>query len=194
RARQPAAGAAARRAARRARPKVAAGDAAVPQEPAAGSRDHVRVRHARPGRGVDDERPPCRLRPWPHRAGRLARGGVRAAGERLRRRVRRRLERHRAQRQELRGSAREDPYERRRRVLGWSATALLVGALAFTAAGCGSNKKSSSPSGSSPSLPTKIGPGEGKLSLIAWEGYTQPQWVKPFQQQTGCQVTAKYAG
>ena len=30
--------------------------------------------------------------------------------------------------------------------------------------------------------------------MIAWEGYTQPQWVNPFQKQTGCQVTAKYAG
>src|SRR6266849_5603748 len=40
----------------------------------------------------------------------------------------------------------------------------------------------------------KIGKGEGQLNLIAWEGYLQPQWVKPFQQQTGCQVNAKYAG
>ena len=39
-----------------------------------------------------------------------------------------------------------------------------------------------------------IGKGEGKLNLIAWEGYTQPEWVKPFEQQTGCQVNAKYAG
>jgi putative spermidine/putrescine transport system substrate-binding protein len=42
--------------------------------------------------------------------------------------------------------------------------------------------------------PTSIGAGEGQLKLIAWEGYTQPQWVKPFEAQTGCQVTAKYAG
>jgi putative spermidine/putrescine transport system substrate-binding protein len=40
----------------------------------------------------------------------------------------------------------------------------------------------------------KIGKGEGQLNLIAWEGYLQPQWVKPFEQQTGCQVNAKYAG
>ena len=26
-----------------------------------------------------------------------------------------------------------------------------------------------------------IGKGEGKLNLIAWEGYAQPQWVKPFE-------------
>jgi putative spermidine/putrescine transport system substrate-binding protein len=43
-------------------------------------------------------------------------------------------------------------------------------------------------------LPTSIGKGEGQLNLVAWEGYTQPQWVKPFQQQTGCQVHPKYAG
>ncbi|MDE3007569.1 MAG: ABC transporter substrate-binding protein [Acidobacteriota bacterium] len=39
-----------------------------------------------------------------------------------------------------------------------------------------------------------IGKGEGKLNLIAWEGYAQPQWVKPFEKATGCQVTTKYAG
>jgi hypothetical protein len=39
-----------------------------------------------------------------------------------------------------------------------------------------------------------IGKGEGQLNLIAWEGYLQPPWVKPFEQQTGCQVNAKYAG
>lgn len=41
---------------------------------------------------------------------------------------------------------------------------------------------------------TSVGKGEGKLNLIAWEGYTQPQWVKPFTQATGCVVNAKYAG
>ena len=39
----------------------------------------------------------------------------------------------------------------------------------------------------------KIGKGEGQLNLIAWAGYLQPQWVKPFEAQTGCQVNAKYA-
>jgi len=43
-------------------------------------------------------------------------------------------------------------------------------------------------------LPTSVGKGEGQLNLIAWEGYTEPQWVKPFEQQTGCNVNAKYAG
>ena len=41
---------------------------------------------------------------------------------------------------------------------------------------------------------SSIGKGEGALNLIAWEGYAQPQWVKPFETQTGCQVNVKYAG
>ncbi len=39
-----------------------------------------------------------------------------------------------------------------------------------------------------------VGKGEGHLSLIAWEGYAQPQWVKPFTKATGCKVSVKYAG
>ena len=39
----------------------------------------------------------------------------------------------------------------------------------------------------------KVGKGEGQLNLIAWGGYTDPKWVKPFEQQTGCQVNAKIA-
>ena len=58
-----------------------------------------------------------------------------------------------------------------------------IAALAVQAASAGTN-----------GLPTSIGKGEGKLNVIAWEGYTQPQWVKPFEQQTGCQVNYKYAG
>ena len=43
-------------------------------------------------------------------------------------------------------------------------------------------------------VPTSIGKGEGALTLVAWEGYTEKQWVAPFEKQTGCKVTAKYAG
>ena len=81
------------------------------------------------------------------------------------------------------------------------------------AAGCGSSGGGSAPSGGgSPSgggaaqggaaqvptaslpVPKAVGKGEGTLNLIAWEGYLQPQWVKPFENQTGCQVHATYAG
>jgi putative spermidine/putrescine transport system substrate-binding protein len=62
--------------------------------------------------------------------------------------------------------------------------AALAAALCVPAAGIGAGN----------GLPTKVGKGEGLLNLIAWEGYTQKQWVKPFEQQTGCTVKAKYAG
>jgi putative spermidine/putrescine transport system substrate-binding protein len=68
--------------------------------------------------------------------------------------------------------------------------AVILAAMTVTVAACGSSSSSSTTS----SLPTSIGKGEGQLNLIAWEGYAQPEWVKPFEQQTGCVVHAKYAG
>jgi putative spermidine/putrescine transport system substrate-binding protein len=59
-----------------------------------------------------------------------------------------------------------------------------VAALVIPTAGVGSRQ----------ALPTKIGAGEGKLTLIAWEGYTEKQWVTPFVRKTGCKVSAKYGG
>ena len=49
------------------------------------------------------------------------------------------------------------------------------------------------PEASAP-VPSSVGKTEGHLNLIAWEGYAQPQWVKPYEQATGCQVSVKYAG
>src|SRR5437764_5540273 len=88
--------------------------------------------------------------------------------------------------------------------------ALLAAACAvMLVAACGSSGSggSGSPSGSGggataglkapqagAAVPASVGKGEGHLNLIAWEGYAQPQWVKPFEQATGCQVSAKYAG
>jgi putative spermidine/putrescine transport system substrate-binding protein len=34
----------------------------------------------------------------------------------------------------------------------------------------------------------------GTLNMIAWEGYLQPDWVKPFEKSSGCTVHPKYAG
>jgi putative spermidine/putrescine transport system substrate-binding protein len=65
--------------------------------------------------------------------------------------------------------------------------AALAAALCVPAAGVGSGSTQAG-------LPTKVGAGEGKLTMIAWEGYLDPKWVKPFQKQTGCKVQAKYAG
>jgi putative spermidine/putrescine transport system substrate-binding protein len=68
------------------------------------------------------------------------------------------------------------------------AGAALCLALSMAFVACGGT------SSSGQRMATSIGKGEGKLNVIAWEGYTAPQWVKPFEQQTGCKVNAKYAG
>ena len=56
-------------------------------------------------------------------------------------------------------------------------------------------------SASSPTPPTAtataqatIGPGEGVVDIVTWEGYTADAWVKPFTEQTGCLVRPRYAG
>lgn len=38
-----------------------------------------------------------------------------------------------------------------------------------------------------------LGPGEGILDLVTWQGYTEDAWVLPFTQQTGCLVRPHYA-
>ncbi len=67
---------------------------------------------------------------------------------------------------------------------GYVALAALVTALAVPAAGVSKGTD----------VPTSVGAGEGKLTLVAWEGYTEKQWVAPFEKATGCKVSAKYAG
>ena len=94
------------------------------------------------------------------------------------------------------------------------AIAIGIAAAAVLAAGCSSGGSSSGGGGATSNsatqngggavagqtVPTanlpvlqKVGPGEGQLNLIAWGGYTDNKWVKPFEQQTGCQVNAKIA-
>jgi putative spermidine/putrescine transport system substrate-binding protein len=67
---------------------------------------------------------------------------------------------------------------------GTVALAALAAALAVPAGGVSATK----------GPPTSVGKGEGSLTMIAWEGYLDPTWVKPFEKQTGCQVKPKYAG
>ncbi len=84
---------------------------------------------------------------------------------------------------------------------------LAAASAAVLIAGCGSSGGSAgsssggggataglTPPQAGTAVPSSVGKTEGHLNLIAWEGYAQPQWVKPFQQATGCQVSAKYAG
>jgi putative spermidine/putrescine transport system substrate-binding protein len=64
----------------------------------------------------------------------------------------------------------------------------LIAAMAVI--GCGSSDSGSS---TTPAL-TSVGKGEGQLNLISWAGYVEPQWTKPFEKSTGCQVNDKVAG
>lgn len=86
----------------------------------------------------------------------------------------------------------------------------LVGLCALAACGTSapsSNSGGGGPSGGSgftaPDLPMldKLGPGEGSLSVLAWPGYAEDgssdpavDWVTPFEQETGCQVSVKTFG
>ena len=81
------------------------------------------------------------------------------------------------------------------------ATVVSAAVIALTACGSASTPPGSTalqPPTAGMSTPTAIGRGEGKLNLIAWEGYVDPTWRSPsiasFEKTTGCQVTAKYAG
>jgi putative spermidine/putrescine transport system substrate-binding protein len=75
-----------------------------------------------------------------------------------------------------------------------AATALAVVSIIPSAASAGRvNGGLSAPAANSP-VPSSVGKTEGRLNLIAWEGYAQPEWVKPFQTATGCKVSVKYAG
>ena len=72
------------------------------------------------------------------------------------------------------------------------ATTLLVAA-------CGSSTPVSPPA--IPEPPTakvrpqnSIGQAEGQLNLVAWAGYVDDFWAKPFIEQTGCKINVNYAG
>jgi putative spermidine/putrescine transport system substrate-binding protein len=74
--------------------------------------------------------------------------------------------------------------------------AATLGVVALVVGAC-----SSSGGTPAPSLPTSIGEGEGALTVLAWPGYvengsTDPayNWVKPFEDATGCKVTVQVFG
>jgi putative spermidine/putrescine transport system substrate-binding protein len=67
-----------------------------------------------------------------------------------------------------------------------------VVAAAFGLASCGSSSNSSkSSSVTGPNINAK---GEGALNIVDWEGYSDPSYVKAFEQQSGCKVNAVSAG
>jgi putative spermidine/putrescine transport system substrate-binding protein len=74
--------------------------------------------------------------------------------------------------------------------------AATLGVVALVVGAC-----SSSGGTPAPSLPTSVGDGEGALTVLAWPGYvengsTDPavNWVKPFEDATGCKVTVQVFG
>jgi putative spermidine/putrescine transport system substrate-binding protein len=75
---------------------------------------------------------------------------------------------------------------------------LVVGGLVvfmLVLAGCGGSSDSSGgSSGSNEGELQKVGKGEGELNLISWAGYVEPEWTKPFEQESGCKVNDKVAG
>ena len=86
-----------------------------------------------------------------------------------------------------------------KRVPKWVAA---FGVLALIGAACSDDGTSPGGDGSSASAISSIGPTEGELNLIAWVGYTEDgttegyenyDWITPFEDQTGCAVSVKYA-
>jgi putative spermidine/putrescine transport system substrate-binding protein len=71
--------------------------------------------------------------------------------------------------------------------VAWLVAAGLI--MAMAGIGCGGGGSSSTTEAQQ-----SVGKGEGELDLVEWPGYVAPQWVKPFEQQTGCQVKNKDAG
>ena len=67
----------------------------------------------------------------------------------------------------------------------------LLGLVALVAASCNDSTPTETDGSSSagPSVISEIGEGEGALSLVAWPGYTEKSWVKPFEKETGCKVS-----
>src|SRR5436309_689510 len=99
---------------------------------------------------------------------------------------------------ETRDGGGNDMTDRLRRLAGVKQTVTGL-SLVLLLAACGGTTSTPGPAASQPPTagmkpPTSVGAGEGQLNLIAWEGYAEKDWVQPFQQQTGCQVNAKYAG
>ncbi|HSS94189.1 MAG TPA: ABC transporter substrate-binding protein [Candidatus Dormibacteraeota bacterium] len=81
----------------------------------------------------------------------------------------------------------------------WRRLGLFAAAALFVATACGSTTTTGGSTAQQPPTantkpPTTVGPGEGQLNLIAWEGYTDKSWVDQFTATTGCKVNAKYAG
>jgi putative spermidine/putrescine transport system substrate-binding protein len=78
----------------------------------------------------------------------------------------------------------------RRRALEALSVVITVVALALIAASCGGGNNN----GGGANGPDINAKGEGKLNIVDWEGYTDPSFVKAFENETGCKVNDTFAG
>jgi len=89
----------------------------------------------------------------------------------------------------------EEPVQRKRLLV----VGALVASSSLVLGACSSSSGSSSSSGTTVpnfTAPTSLGANEGQLRVLAWPGYAEDgsqyknqDWVTPFEQQTGCQVS-----
>jgi len=84
---------------------------------------------------------------------------------------------------------------RRRRVRGPRVALATASILILAACGGGDSDDSSG------EVPTELGENESKVSILAWPGYVEDgsndpevDWVTPFEEDTGCEVTSKTYG
>ena len=86
---------------------------------------------------------------------------------------------------------------KRNRAAIWAALCLLVAALSVVAAGCGGGDDGGEASTEIEGLGASLeeiqenARSEGQVSIIAWSGYVEKDWVAPFEQATGCKVNTK---
>ena len=79
----------------------------------------------------------------------------------------------------------------RRKFLRIAAMLAVLVAAALGVAACGDDDNDSSSTTTGPDVNAQ---GEGKLNIVDWEGYTDPSFVKQFEQETGCKVNDTFAG
>src|SRR5437867_2932133 len=68
------------------------------------------------------------------------------------------------------------------------------GAAATSAPAAGAAATSAPAGGASATSAPAAQQGGGQLNIVAWEGYVDDSWKKPFEDTTGCKVSVTYAG
>lgn len=81
--------------------------------------------------------------------------------------------------------------------------AAMLAAAGLALTGCTSDGDTNAGTGGSgelqidvPDIPMmeELGENEGELNIVAWSGFVEDGWVKPFEEETGCTVNRRVAG